>query len=306
MQIRFDGKALEEHCMDIALLGPSLTALGQLVSDSNRFINGDNVRVRVKLFADLKANCVTLELLVQWETIYDHLKGIITNSHVSNAKELLEWIGLIGVSSLSVVKTIKWLLERKQNNQVVIVKRNGDKIILSIKGTSEEIELQQEMYNAALAQTIQEEVRDTLRPLLAEGVERMTFIHKKSENSFQAEDAREFGDATCIDLDPEAEEQEITGHIVIYSPVFDAGSKHWKFKWNDRVESIDVSKTTIPETILSRGKVVVGDAFKVKLSVSEKKTKKGYRQKFRIKDVISFVPTTIEQAEIIWQQEDGH
>ncbi len=53
LKIRFDGPALGEHSMDVTVLGPSLTAFGELLRDANRKINGNDTNVRVQLHADL-------------------------------------------------------------------------------------------------------------------------------------------------------------------------------------------------------------------------------------------------------------
>lgn len=301
IQIRYDGPALAEHTMDVAVLGPSLTSLGELISHANYIVNGDEIRVKVKLHADIKANCVTLALDVHWESLYEQAKNLLNCKDVLTAKEILEWLGIIGGGTTTLIFAIKWLWDRKKNNEVVVVKRNGDKIILTVKGTTEKLELQEKMYQAALSQTLQEDFKETLKPLLQEGITEQTFIGNNSSKTFEKQDAEDFRDICNDEIDPEASEQEITGHIVIHAPVFEEGSKTWKFKWNDRVESIGVSNTSIPETVMRRGRVVVGDAFKVVMIMSEKRTRRGFKQKFRIKEVLQFVPTQFEQAELIWE-----
>lgn len=301
IQIRYDGPELADHSMDVSVLGPSLTALGDLISHGNQLLNGENIRVQVKLHADIKANCVTLALDVHWESVCEQIKGLIHHADVKDAKELLEWLGLIGTPVMSVITVVFWLLKRKLNKEIVIVKRNGDRIELSVSGAEEKLVLQERMYQAALSQAIQEDLKEALKPLLTDGIEEATFIHKKTEKRFSSEDAKNLQLAANEELDPEAEEQDIRGHIVIHAPIFEEGSRYWKFKWNGRVESIDVSGTSIPETILKRGRVAIGDAFKVEMKMSEKKTKRGYKQKFRITKVIAFVPTEYEQSELIWE-----
>lgn len=308
IQIRFDGEALEGHSIDVSVVAPALSAIGNLISDCNRYVNGDDIRVQVKLHADLKANCVTLLLDVHWESLIQHVKGLLENADVKNAKELLEWIGIIAgtgtAGSVTLFKVVKWLYQRKKNNEITIVKRNGDKILLSVKDKDEKIEMQESMYRAAISENIQESIKNTLKPNLSEGIEKTTFIHKGVENSYNEEDANDYKDVLNLELDPEAEEQEIVGHIVIHAPVFEKNSKKWKFKWNNKVEPIDISETNISEMILNRGKVAIGDAFRVKLSMIEKKQKRGYKQFYKVKEVLEFIPNNYEQAEIIWAKED--
>lgn len=97
--------------------------------------------------------------------------------------------------------------------------------------------------------------------------------------------------------DEELEPQTIIGHIVIHGLTFDSNAKKWDFKYNNSVESIDISDVEIASLIVARGKVSIGDAFKVKMEVVEKKTKTGYKNTFK----------AVELIEAIWiseQQED--
>jgi len=92
-------------------------------------------------------------------------------------------------------------------------------------------------------------------------------------------------------IEEESEEppQYINGHIIIYSPVFDATKNKWKFEYNKNIETIDISKVDIANFILRRGKVVVGDCFKVKLEIVEKKTKNGYKNDYSVIEVLDFI-----------------
>ena len=58
--IRYDGPALENHQMDINELAPALLALGDLIRDSNRILNGGETSVRVLVSADTEQQCFQL------------------------------------------------------------------------------------------------------------------------------------------------------------------------------------------------------------------------------------------------------
>jgi hypothetical protein len=45
--------------------------------------------------ADVEANCVTVHLSIV-HTLWHQVKGLIEDHNVSTAKELLEWIGIVG------------------------------------------------------------------------------------------------------------------------------------------------------------------------------------------------------------------
>ena len=64
LQLRFDGPELQAHEMDVTLLAPSLLAFGEMCEQANRILNGNEVKVTVLLKADVKANCVTIDLSI--------------------------------------------------------------------------------------------------------------------------------------------------------------------------------------------------------------------------------------------------
>lgn len=292
LRIRFDGPALADHSMDVSVLGPSLTGLGQLLKAANRQVNGEDVNVRVVMNADVEANCVTMDFQIL-QGIGETVMQLLGNSHVKTAKEILEWLGLInyaGSSTLAVWGFLKWLAQRRPGEKVTTVDQ-GDSVEISISGSGNHVTVSRPVYNLALDPSVQDAFLQLLRPLKEPGIESATFVNKKAEVAVSNAEAQLVMDATPADLDPRSEPQTITGHIVIHQPTFDPLSKKWKFKWNGRVESIDISNTDIADTVLKRGGVRVGDAYKVKMEIMEKRMKNGcYKQYFKVIEVLKFVP----------------
>ena len=97
--VRYDGPALSEHEMDVHDLAPSLLALADLCKISNEIFNGDAASVRVLVRADHEQKCFQLQFdLVQ--TLYDQLTTLMGKDSIKNAKELLEWIGILTVGGV--------------------------------------------------------------------------------------------------------------------------------------------------------------------------------------------------------------
>ncbi len=87
------------------------------------------------------------------------------------------------------------------------------------------------------------------------------------------------------------EPQVIIAHIVVHSPVYDKKTKIWKFTYNGKHEKIDISGCNIYQTIDSRGGALIGDTFKVKLEITEKKNKHRFTNHYKIIEVLEFKPT---------------
>src|SRR5206468_4136245 len=73
----------------------------------------------------------------------------------------------------------------------------------------------------------------------------------------------------------ETEPQIFTAHIVTYGPILDAKAKKWKFKLGNKSENIDITETNIAQEALRRGGINVGDTYKVRLEMIERKTPTG-------------------------------
>lgn len=300
LRIRFDGPAMSEHCMDVSVLGPSLTGLGELLRSANKNVNGGEVNVQVVMNADVEANCVTLDfsVLQGW---YDSIKQLLGTEHVKTAKDILEWVGLIAGgagSMLTVWKVYQWIVKNREPGQTLTSTKEGGTVVITISGNNNTVRIGSPVYALASDPNVQASFRELLSPLKQDGIEEATFIHGNQEVVITKEEARPVLEASPADLDLEIDPQIIKGHIVIHAPTFDQGAKNWKFKWNGRVETIDISRTNIAATIVERGKVVIGDAFEVRMEVIEKRLKSGYKQYFKVLEVLKFKPNPETQLDL--------
>nr|VFK59036.1 MAG: hypothetical protein BECKTUN1418F_GA0071002_11626 [Candidatus Kentron sp. TUN]VFK67582.1 MAG: hypothetical protein BECKTUN1418E_GA0071001_11566 [Candidatus Kentron sp. TUN] len=76
--------------------------------------------------------------------------------------------------------------------------------------------------------------------------------------------------------------QRIIGRIIVYQTTFDTKTKKWKFKYNNSLESMDVSECEISSLVIERGFISVNDSFKVELEITEKKRGNLYRNTYKV------------------------
>lgn len=120
----YDGPALSEHRMDVRALAPALLAMGDLFDRANQIFNGQQVKVALNVRASFKTGSfgIDLELLTSlWQQVLD----LVGSPQVLGAKEILEWLGIVGAPTWGLVKVIKWLRGRGVRKVVPI----GDGIV---------------------------------------------------------------------------------------------------------------------------------------------------------------------------------
>jgi hypothetical protein len=94
-QLAYDGEALRDHAMDVDELAPALLAVGNLCHEANRILNEGRAEVAVRVRADFERKCFDIHFeLIQ--SLYEQVKTLLGDDHVTTAKTLLEWIGLLG------------------------------------------------------------------------------------------------------------------------------------------------------------------------------------------------------------------
>lgn len=293
--LRYDGPDLADHKIDVAILAPALQSFGELIRQTNFQLNSDRVEARVLINADLQANCVTINLDVV-VGLYNQVVAFVQQDHIRSAKELLEWLGLLGLpTGLGLLAYLTRKGSKPVKSKNVITDSSGNTVIqIEFEGNNNHVIVAPEVLELAENPRILAAVKGVVRPLqVSSGIDSATFSSGdgKHVERVSKEAAAEIMSIPSPEHVPEDDEiSTVTGHIVIHSPVFDEKAKVWKFLYGDKVEKIDISETTIAQTILSRGKAVVGDSFKVKMEVWETPQGRGYRNNYKVIEVLGFKP----------------
>tara|TARA_R110002012_G_scaffold259659_1_gene441296 strand:+ start:232 stop:1215 length:984 start_codon:yes stop_codon:yes gene_type:complete len=176
--IKYDGPALTGKSMDVAHLAPALLALSDLVKEANRYANGDRAAARILVNADVEQKC--FELDVQFVlTIWEQAKLLIADDRVRTAKEIAEWIGIIGGPTLGLYGLIKWLRGKKVESVVVLRVKDGDNLVeIKVKGESEPKQVAQAVYELYANTSTRQKALAVLAPLREEGYETLEFYEK--------------------------------------------------------------------------------------------------------------------------------
>jgi hypothetical protein len=271
-------------------------------------LNGSRANVRILVNADINANCVTISFDVI-QSLYEAAKSLIQDDKVSTAKEILEWIGIIGAPTGACLGLFQYLRARngrQAEQQAQITDTQGNNIVqVTISGDGNTVNISPEVAKLAHDTKVIEAAQGVVQPVVErKGINSATFfVEGEATERIDKEYAQNVAEFTVMDEDP-PETQTIVGHIRIYSPVFDPKAQKWRFIYNGHIELIDISGTTIAGDILKRGKIVVGDTWKVRMRITERRTPSGFKYEYAVIDVLDFHPGS-DQSEMIFAR-DGN
>jgi hypothetical protein len=177
--IKYDGPALRDHAMDVAHLAPALLALSELVKDANRFANGDRAGVKVLVSADLEQKC--FELAVQLVmTIWEQPKLLIGDEDVRSAKEIAEWLGILGIPTgvvgVGLFRLIKRLRGQRVASTTVVRVADGRNVVeIRTEGEAEPVQVAEAVYGLYSNVATRQKALAVLAPLREEGYDSLEF-----------------------------------------------------------------------------------------------------------------------------------
>jgi hypothetical protein len=307
LMIKFDGPQLRSHQMDVTLLAPSLLAFGELCKQANFVLNGEKAKVTVLLSADVDASCVTLQLSVV-QLAWDAAAALLPQLNVENAKHILEFLGFIKTIGGSLIPYLLWKGNRKEKSAETKTSVNGNTVEIHVEGNNNTvIVVPEQVHKLSQDPKVVDSIKTMTNPVSESyGITEQSFIYEnKPQLTIDAASARSLREATT-DTDI-VEPQIVTAHIVVHNCTLATKPKKWKFKFNNRVEIIDIGESTIAADVMARGGVSVGDTYKVRLEMIERKNPKGeYVTHYKVKEVLEFIPGhRAEQSQLFPPAEDS-
>ncbi len=177
--IRYDGPALANHEMDVHDLAPALLALGDMCRFANEVFNGDGAEVRILVKADVEQKCFQLEIhLVQ--TLYEHLTALLDSDAIQDAKNILEWLGIISGGAAVVGGGLFGLYKLITKGQPDAgpkfeVHTKGGEIIYQIVGDGTVINVPPRLHELAKDPRMFPAAKKVVGPLIKEGYDRLEF-----------------------------------------------------------------------------------------------------------------------------------
>jgi len=225
--IKFDGPALIGRSMDVADLAPALIALSDVFKGANHLFNGEKSAIKVLVNADLDQNCFELTLQLA-QTVWDQVGGLLSDDGIKTAKEIAEWVGIVGGSCYSLLKLIKFLKGRKVLDTVILKQEGGShNIQISVGGDNNTVVVPRPVFDLYANKEIRKKAVAVLQPLRSDGYESLTFYDGKEVfEKFTPDDVPSLHDDELPDLRPSNEQVSIIRTSVrIRKPAYEGKSK---------------------------------------------------------------------------------
>lgn len=290
--VAYDGTTREDdHTIDAELLAPALSAIARLIREASTEFGGKETMAKVLVVSDFEHKCfnINFELVLQF---YEHIKSLLGDPEVRNAKDLLEWIGLVGgtaVGGISLIGFLKWRQGRAIEKSSV--DENG-RVTVHVKGDGNSIQVTDHVLKLSENPAALRAVRDAFAPVGKSGFDKVEIRLDGTVETIDRPEVEAIVESANAGITEstkdgsEGDEAPKDAWLSVYSPVFDESAPLWRFRLGTDVIYADISSTSIAAEALARGGASPNDAYNVKLQV----TNPGGRSHFKIVDVMRFVP----------------
>ena len=305
--IRYDGENLDEHQMDVADLAPALLGLSEIYKIANAKFNGDRASIKVLISTDVEHQCFQFDIQVV-QSIWDQARTLLVDTDIATAKELGEWIGLIGSSGGSVYglfRFLKWKRERNLDVSELKVESGPHITTITVAGDNASIAVHSQALELSKNQDALKNVQRVVKPITKDGCDSVEFEYSGKVETLHKEDAESIiGETTVVEREILDDPQIMNAWVTVYSPVYDSSAKSWRFRFGESHFYMDISETNISGKAIDRGGAMADDAYYVKLQMSQEHTGNGkIKNHYKILEVLEFKAAKISRQENMFDGE---
>ena len=262
----YDGRALDEHLMDVRDLAPAMMAVNDLLIHANKEINGDKLEVSLKVKANFKAGSFGIEFIEQL-TWVNQIKDLLTGSvatALSNASGILSLLGMFG-GGFGLLQLFK-LLKGKPPVRIE-ESTEGVKVFYS---ETEYLEVDKNVLKLYRNKTIAADINKMLEPLSKDGIDSFYVVKDVTKK-----DVEIFIDKSELDyfkyqnIDDELSENITETFLQIESISFREKNK-WKFNNGEsNFSAVIVDEEFLQNIDTGELRFGKGDLLKVKLKTNQ-------------------------------------
>lgn len=162
----FEGPAVEGE-MNVRDLAPALFALGDLLEEANKELNGDRAALSVKVKADFKSGSFEVALDLT-QKLSEQIAFLLGGERTWTAAEIAAVVGMTAGTAKGLLGLIRWLRGRRIES---VTEVSAGLVTVRAAGEFDEIEAQEGAVRLLRNRKARESVRSVLAPLASDGVE---------------------------------------------------------------------------------------------------------------------------------------
>lgn len=283
--VKYDGPALADHEMDIALLAPALLGMQKVLDELVTVSSGNEYKASLKMKGNAIAGSIEIELLIQAVSNSQNLKDLVVSFF--NTKEVVascNFIALMG-GLFALVKKFGPAKPKK-----IETLENGD---IKIQIKNEIVIVNQYVYKVYNNFEVREAIYKTVKPLEEEGIETFKILDGTKEI---AQVDKEYVGRF---IPPSVQDRLLVNEEVTYLQIvkvsFNMNNK-WEFTQGDNKISANIIDSDFINKVQNRTvSFYDGDILKVRLQKEQYQTKGKLKTNYLILEVLEHIQSPRQQ-----------
>lgn len=291
VRVAYGGPDVESGTMDIKQLAPALLAFGAMIEEGNKAINGEDLKIRVRVQSDFQKGSfdVGMELV---GSLAEQIR--LFSGSLADVSKLGEHFGFVadvcGVAGMGLIPLIKKIAGRKIKSAVVIENGNTRLELFGDAGF-ESIEVHPNVVKLYRSAAVRKHLEDTLAPLESSGIDVFKVRAANGSNGTAMEvvkSEKEYfrAPAAVAETPPKRWESERNAVFKIVGVSFEEQLK-WRLDDGETKIYASIQDQEFLGEVESRQHLFgKGDTLEVRLKTTQELTDKGIKTEYEILKVI--------------------